>query len=53
MSFVLFSLQLVDLKAALFSKQREAAKERKKAHDGDVLSTRKVSEKVGHQGIHS
>lgn len=40
------SLQLVDLKAALFSKQREAAKEKRQSHDGDILSTRKVSDEV-------
>ncbi len=36
----------MDLKAALFSKQREAAKEKQEARDGNVLSTRKVSDKV-------
>ena len=38
----------MDLKAALFSKQREAAKEKVGTRDGDPLAaTRKVSDKVG------
>lgn len=41
---VVFPLQLVDLKAALFSKQREATKG--KQYDSNILSSRKVSDKV-------
>ena len=41
------SLQLVDLKAAFYSKQREVASERKRSQDSDAASTRKVSDKVG------
>ena len=45
-----FSLQLVDLKAALFSKQREAGKEKRQPRDEDALSTRRVSDKVQEPG---
>ena len=38
-------VQIVDLKAALFSKRNEAAREKRKQQD-DGLVTRKVSDKV-------
>lgn len=36
----------MDLKAALYSKQREVASERKPSHDSDATGIRKVSDKV-------